>query len=149
VSKESQIPKNENVVLRSSDCKSTAICTKTSSNDTENSALVTEGTEANSVVATEATSLDDFVEQKAQERSSWLRSIVSKGNILDLTGVDNHLKVCLLEHLNPLEWSDVENARKELLLSVGKMIERSEGIDTDQKVLLMKLTLRFEDVWTP
>jgi hypothetical protein len=148
VTKESQIPKNEKVVLISPNCKSTEICTKKSSNETENSALVTEGTEANSVVAIEATSLDDFVEQKAQESSSWLRSIVSKGNSLDLTGVDNHLKVCLLEHLNPLEWCDVENSRKELLLSIAKMIEGSEGIDTDQKVLLMKLALRFEDVWT-
>jgi hypothetical protein len=40
-------------------------------------------------------------------------------------------------------WDELEVSLKEVLLSIARMIERSEGVASNQKLELLKLALEF------
>jgi hypothetical protein len=53
----------------------------------------------------------------------------------------------LENYLNPKSWNDLEPSRRDLLMTVVRMVNSSDGITKEEKLKLLDISLEYEDIW--
>jgi hypothetical protein len=99
-------------------------------------------------IGTEATQGMIPSEGIVERAGSWLHSIVQNRDAMDISEVRESLRKELLEYLPPRKWEGIDVTRKKLLLSIVRMVQLSEGVESRQMSELLKLAPELDQIWT-